>query len=167
MSLGTTCSVRAVRCPFCTRLDDKVVDSRSADDGAAIRRRRECLECGRRFTTFERIEEVALTVVKRNGTREAFDRSKVVRGLRAATKGGAVSDTQVESVTSEVEERLRLEGTDVSSQAIGLAVLERLEAIDPVAYLRFASVYRNFTDPEDFAREASLLTKATEPKPAS
>ena len=167
MSLGTTCSVRAVRCPFCTRLDDKVVDSRSADDGAAIRRRRECLECGRRFTTFERIEEVALTVVKRNGTREAFDRSKVVRGLRAATKGGAVSDVQVESVTSEVEERLRLEGTDVSSQAIGLAVLERLEAIDPVAYLRFASVYKNFTDPADFAREASLLTKATEPKPAS
>ena len=110
---------------------------------------------------------MALTVIKRNGTREAFDRSKVVRGLRAATKGGAVSDTQVESVTSEVEERLRLDGTDVSSQAIGLAVLERLEAIDPVAYLRFASVYKNFTDPADFAREASLLTKATEPKPAS
>ena len=167
MSLWATCSVQAVRCPFCTRIDDKVVDSRSADDGAAIRRRRECLECGRRFTTFERIEELALTVIKRNGTREGFDRSKVIRGLRAATKGGAVSEAQVESVTSEVEERLRLEGTDVSSQAIGLAVLERLEAIDPVAYLRFASVYKNFTDPADFAREASLLTKATEPKPAS
>ena len=167
MSLWATCNVRAVRCPFCTRIDDKVVDSRSADDGAAIRRRRECLECGRRFTTFERIEEVAFTVIKRNGTREGFDRSKVLRGLRAATKGGAVSEAHVESVTSEVEERLRLEGTDVSSQAIGLAVLERLEAIDPVAYLRFASVYKNFTDPSDFAREASLLTKATEPKPAS
>ena len=167
MPLWATCSVRTVRCPFCTRIDDKVVDSRSADDGTAIRRRRECLECGRRFTTFERIEEVAFTVIKRNGTREGFDRSKVLRGLRAATKGGAVSEAQVESVTSEVEERLRLEGTDVSSQAIGLAVLERLEAIDPVAYLRFASVYKNFTDPADFAREASLLTKATEPKPAS
>lgn len=161
-----TCNLQPVRCPFCTSLDDKVVDSRAAEEGAAIRRRRECLECGRRFTTFERIEEVALVVVKRNATREPFDRNKVVRGLRSATKSGAASEAQIESITSEVEERLRLEGAEVSSQAIGLAVLERLQAIDAVAYLRFASVYKNFTDPADFAREASLLTKATEPKPA-
>jgi transcriptional repressor NrdR len=146
-------------------VDDKVVDSRVADDGAAIRRRRECLACGRRFTTFERVEEVPLVVVKRSGDREPFDRQKVVAGLRAACKNRPVGDEQLEAIGSEVEEGLRLEGPEVSSQQIGLTVLDRLRHVDEVAYVRFASVYKGFDDPSDFEREVGLLTKASEPKP--
>jgi transcriptional repressor NrdR len=156
-----------VRCPWCSGVDDKVVDSRATDDGSAIRRRRECLACSRRFTSFERIEDVALIVVKRNDTRESFDRSKIFHGLRSATKNLSISTEQLDSVANEVEEALRLEGPETTSERIGLAVLERLRAIDGVAYLRFASVYKNFTDPADFAREAKLLTKSTAPKPRS
>ena len=154
-----------MRCPWCSSFDDKVVDSRAADDGSAIRRRRECLACGRRFTSFERIEDVALIVVKRNGTKETFDRSKVLAGLRSATKNLGLDEAQLEHLTSEVEEELRVGGPEVSSQHIGVVVLDRLKPLDGVAYLRFASVYKNFTDPADFAREASLLTKSTAPKP--
>jgi transcriptional repressor NrdR len=154
-----------VRCPTCASLDDKVVDSRLADDGAAIRRRRECLGCGRRTTTFERVEEVPLVVVKRSGHSEPFDRAKVVRGLEAATKNRPVSTEQMQALAAEVEESLRLEGPDVSSQQVGVAVLDRLRQIDDVAYLRFASVYKGFEEAGDFQREAGLLTKATEPKP--
>jgi transcriptional repressor NrdR len=154
-----------MRCPWCSCVDDKVVDSRAADDGSAIRRRRECLSCSRRFTSFERIEDVALVVVKRNDTREPFDRTKTLAGLRAATKNLSITDAQLESIASEVEEELRLEGPETTSERIGLAVLNRLKLVDGVAYLRFASVYKNFTDPGDFAREASLLTKSTDPKP--
>lgn len=141
-----------------------MVDSRLADDGAAIRRRRACLACGRRFTTFERIEETPLMVVKRSGQREPFDRGKLVAGLRAATKSRAGVGERVEALAAELEDALRLEGPEVTSQAIGLAVLERLRVIDEVAYLRFASVYKGFTDVGDFEREVGLLTKATEPK---
>ena len=154
-----------MRCPTCASLDDKVVDSRLADDGAAIRRRRECLGCGRRTTTFERVEEVPLVVVKRSGHSEPFDRAKVVRGLEAATKNRPVSTEQMQALAAEVEESLRLEGPDVSSQQVGVAVLDRLRQIDDVAYLRFASVYKGFEEAGDFQREAGLLTKATEPKP--
>lgn len=156
-----------MRCPSCSSLDDKVVDSRAAEEGAAIRRRRECLQCGRRFTTYERVEEAPLVVVKRNGCRQPFDRAKVLAGLQAATKNLAVSRDQLESIAAEVEEALRLEGGEVSSEAIGVAVLERLRGIDGVAYLRFASVYKGFTDPGDFAREVKLLAKATAPKPVA
>jgi transcriptional repressor NrdR len=141
-----------------------VVDSRLADDGAAIRRRRECLACGRRFTTYERVEEVPLTVVKRSGYRAPFDRAKIVAGLRAATKNRPVSPEQMEALAVEVEESLKLEGPEVGSQQIGVAVLERLRALDEVAYVRFASVYKGFADVDDFAREVGLLTKATKPK---
>lgn len=154
-----------MRCPFCTALDDKVVDSRAADDGGAIRRRRECLGCGRRYTTFERVEEVPLVVVKRNGSRQPFDRAKVVAGLRSATKNLSVPEERIDAVAADVEEAVRLEGTEVPSELIGMAVLDRLKAVDGVAYVRFASVYKNFTDPAEFAREVGLL-KATEPKPA-
>ena len=140
------------------------MDSRTADDGAAIRRRRACLACGRRFTTFERIEEAPLLVVKRSGQREPFDRAKVVAGLRAATKNRLGVVERVEGLAAEVEEALRLEGPEVTSQAVGLAVLERLRLLDEVAYLRFASVYKGFEDVGDFEREVGLLTKATEPK---
>ncbi len=150
---------RAMRCPTCTSLDDKVVDSRLADDGVAIRRRRECLECGRRFTTFERIEEVGLVVVKRSGLRQPFRREKVVAGVRAAAKNRPVGPEQFESLAAEVEESLRLEGSEVTSAQVGAAVLEGLRALDQVAYVRFASVYKGFDDTSDFAREIGLLTK--------
>jgi len=155
-----------VRCPSCASLDDKVIDSRLADDGGAIRRRRECLGCGRRFTTYERVERVdEVIVVKRSGHREPFDRVKVVAGVRAAAKNRPVSPEQMDAVAAEVEEHLRLLGTDVTTQQIGVAVLDRLRAIDDVTYLRFASVYKGFTGAGDFEREVGLLTKSTDPKP--
>ena len=141
-----------------------MIDSRTADEGAAIRRRRECLGCGRRYTTFERIEEAPLVVVKRSGHREPFDRTKVVAGLRAAAKNRPVGVEQLEALAAEVEEALRLDGPQLTSQQIGLAVLERLRVTDEVAYLRFASVYKGFEDVGDFEREVGLLTKSTEPK---
>ena len=153
-----------MRCPACLSLDDKVIDSRLADDGAAIRRRRECLQCGRRTTTFERAEEVPVVVEKRSGHREPFDRAKVVAGVRAATKNRPVSDEAIEALAVEVEEALRLEGGPVPTQQVGLEVLTRLRHLDDVAYVRFASVYKGFEDLEDFQREVGELTKSTEPK---
>ncbi len=156
--------VGGVRCPWCGVDDDRVVDSRQAEDGGAIRRRRECLGCGRRFTTFERVEEVPLWVVKRSGLREPFDRAKVVEGVRAACKNRPVSDEQMEELAQSVEDALRAETTEPTSQQVGVAVLERLQGLDDVAYLRFASVYKGFEEAGDFQREAGLLTKTTEPK---
>jgi transcriptional repressor NrdR len=154
-----------VRCPACASLDDKVVDSRAADDAAAIRRRRECLACGHRYTTYERVEEQALVVVKRSGDRMAFDRSKIVDGVRAAAKHRPLSDAQMTSLAAEIEEEFRLSGGgDVSTIAIGLAVLDRLRDLDPVTYVRFASVYKEFDDPADFSREVTLLAKDSAPK---
>ncbi|HZT65823.1 MAG TPA: transcriptional regulator NrdR [Acidimicrobiales bacterium] len=153
-----------MRCPWCSSVDDKVVDSRLAEDGAAIRRRRECLACSRRYTTFERVEEVPVVVVKRSGAREPFDRAKVVAGIRSATKNRPVSGEQMEELALEVEEEMRLAGGEVTSQQVGVSVLERLAGLDDVSYLRFASVYKGFEDAGDFQREAGLLTKKTEPK---
>jgi transcriptional repressor NrdR len=153
-----------VRCPICSSLEDRVVDSRLADDGAAIRRRRECATCGRRFTTFERIEEAALMVGKRSGDRVPFDRAKVVAGVRAATKNRPVSAEAMDALAGEVEEAMRLLGPEPTSQQIGVAVLDRLRRLDQVAYLRFASVYKGFEDVGDFEREVGLLSKTTEPK---
>ena len=147
---GRSGTVIDVRCPACTNLDDRVVDSRASEDGSAIRRRRECLACGRRFTTFERLEEVPLTVVKRSGGREPFDREKIVAGLRAATKNRPVTAEQLAGVGAEIEESLRLDGPELRTERIGLAVLDRLRTLDQVAYIRFASVYRNFREAKDF-----------------
>jgi transcriptional repressor NrdR len=156
---------RGVRCPACGSLDDKVIDSRQAEDGSAIRRRRECVACGRRFTTFERLEEVALVVVKRSGQREPFERTKVTEGVLAAAKGRPVDDGAAAELASEVEDELRLDGGgEVSSERVGRAVLERLREVDAVAAVRFASVYKGFDDPADFEREVTLLAKSTEPK---
>ena len=141
-----------------------MVDSRQAEDGDAIRRRRECLGCGRRFSTLERIQEVPLWVVKRTGLREPFDRAKVIEGVRRPARTGPVTDEQMEELAQGVEDALRAETTEPSSQQVGLAVLERLKALDDVAYLRFASVYKGFEDITDFQREVGLLTKTTEPK---
>lgn len=158
-------SVTAVRCPACASLDDKVVDSRTAEDGASIRRRRECLACGRRFTTFERVEETPILVLKRSGDRVSFEREKVVAGLRAAAKNRPIPDEDLDQIAASIEDRLRVEGRDVvSSESIGLQVLERLRDLDQVAYLRFASVYKVFEEPADFAREVRLLNKETAPK---
>ena len=147
-----------MRCPGCGDLDDKVVDSRLADEGGAIRRRRECLACGRRFTTYERLEEAPLVVVKRGGSREPFRRSKVVAGMRAAAKNRPVAPEQLEALASEIEESLRLEGSEHTSARVGALVLERLRHVDEVAYVRFASVYKGFERPLDFQRELGLLS---------
>lgn len=160
---GST-SVGCVRCPSCSTLDDKVIDSRASDDGGTIRRRRQCLACGRRFTTFERLEELPLLVVKRSGDRVAFDRTKIEDGVRSAAKGRPLDAATIATLADEVEDDARNLGAEVSSEQLGLAVLERLRELDPVAYLRFASVYKGFDDPDDFQREARLLTKATAPK---
>ena len=146
-----------------------MVDSRQSEDGLAIRRRRACLACQRRFTTFERLEEVPLVVVKRSGDREPYDPAKVVAGLLAATKGRPVDAIQLDELATAVEEALRLEGSEVASNEVGRAVLERLRDLDVVAAVRFASVYKEFDDLADFERELtelthSALTKATEPK---
>lgn len=154
-----------MRCPWCSGLEDRVIDSRTAEDGAAIRRRRECVDCGRRFTTYERLEEVPFVVVKRSGQREPFDRAKVVNGMRAAAKNRPLDDSTLQRIAAEVEESLRLEGPEVSSQQVGLAVLDALRGCDEVAYLRFASVYKGFTEAGDFQREAGLLTKFSAPGP--
>jgi len=143
------------------------VDSRTAEDGAAIRRRRECLACGRRFTTFERVEGVeegTVMVLKRSGVREVFDPAKVVAGVRAATKNRPVSEAAMVELAGQVEEAMRALGAEVTTQQIGLAVLDRLASVDEVAYLRFASVYKGFEEAGDFQRELGLLTKSTEPK---
>jgi transcriptional repressor NrdR len=149
-----------MRCPYCSNDEDKVVDSRLADEGRAIRRRRECLECGRRFTTFERIEETPVLVEKRDGREEPFDRDKIAEGIRRAVKNRPVADEQIESLTDEVEEAVREEGgRRVPSADIGREVLDRLRALDDVAYLRFASVYKGFTELTDFERELLVLLK--------
>ena len=152
-----------VRCPYCRENDDKVVDSRVADDGGAIRRRRECLACGRRYTTYERVEEVALVVRKRDGTSEPFDRAQAAGRRRAGGHEPARPGT-IDALVAEVEEELRDQGGEVGSERVGMAVLERLRALDHVAYLRFASVYKGFEDLADFEREVGELQKTTEPK---
>jgi transcriptional repressor NrdR len=169
LSIGTSTAVESgsvlpVRCPACSEDDDKVVDSRANEDGSTIRRRRECLTCGHRFTTFERCEEVSLLVLKRSGDRVPFDQSKIVAGVRAAVKGRPVDEGQILDLAREVEDRLRLTGGEITSELIGLAVLDELREVDQVASLRFASVYKGFEDPADFQREIRLLTKGTEPK---
>ncbi len=155
-----------MRCPACSGLDDKVVDSRTADDGSAIRRRRECLACGRRFTTYERLEEAPLVVLKRSGGREPFRRAKLEAGVLAAAKNRPVSAAQVGVLAAEVEEVLRIEGPELPSARIGAVVLDRLRALDEVAYLRFASVYKGFEGPDDFEREVGLLSKRPAPPPS-
>ena len=155
-----------MRCPSCRTEDTKVVDSRAADDGAAIRRRRLCPECAFRFTTYERMEEAVLAVVKRSGDKEPFDRAKVVAGVRSAAKGRPVAAEQIEALATDVEDGMRLEGPEVTTAQVGLAVLDALRVLDEVAYVRFASVYKGFDAAADFERELTLLAKGTAPKPA-
>lgn len=146
-----------MRCPACGGLRDKVVDSRQADDGASIRRRRECESCGSRYTTFERVEEVPLQVRKRSGQIEPFDASKVAAGVSAACKSRPVEPAQIAELVGEVEDALRVLGREVDTDQVGLEVLTRLRALDEVATVRFASVYKSFDTISDFEREISLL----------
>jgi transcriptional repressor NrdR len=150
-----------MHCPVCCATDTRVIDSRAADDGAAIRRRRGCPSCAHRFTTFERVEEVPLLVVKRSGARNPFDRAKIIRGLSSASKGRPMTADQFATLATEVEEAARLEGGDVSSEWVGRAVLDRLRLLDHVAALRFASVYKGFADVGDFEKELKLIKRET------
>lgn len=156
-----------MRCPYCSMDDDKVVDSRMSEEGSAIRRRRECLSCSQRFTTYERVDEMPLIVEKRSGTREPYDRDKVVSGVRSACKNRPVTPDDIEMLARDVEDTLRQRAEAVTTQDVGVAVLERLKELDDVAYLRFASVYKGFDDILDFEREVGLLNKTTPPKDRS
>ncbi len=155
-----------MRCPFCGHDDDKVVDSRTAEDGRAIRRRRECESCGRRYTTYERLDEVPLLVEKRNGVTEPFDKEKLTDGIRKACKNRPVTEDDIERLADDVVESLLTGGGNVVKTAdLGKEVLERLRGLDEVAYLRFASVYKDFKELTDFERELGMLQKKYPPKP--
>jgi len=154
-------TLAGVFCPACQADETKVVDSRVAEEGAAVRRRRQCLSCGHRFTTFERVDEVPLVVHKGDGSVQPFDRAKIVAGITAATKGRGLEAARIDQVVDAVEDALRLEASPITSAQIGLAVLDQLRSLDEVAYLRFASVYKNFDAAADFHREIELLTKGT------
>lgn len=144
-----------MRCPFCRHEDSRVVDSRSADEGAAIRRRRQCPECGRRFST---VEAATLLIRKRNGVAEQFSRDKVISGVRKACQGRPVTDDDLAVLAQRVEDSVRALGAaEVPSQEVGLAILGPLRDLDEVAYLRFASVYRAFSSLDDFEAEVALL----------
>ncbi len=145
----------AMHCPFCRNPDSRVVDSRTADDGASIRRRRECQECGRRFST---VETASLTVLKRNGVAEPFSREKVASGVRKACQGRPVSDDDLALLAQRVEEAIRAQGTaEIDATDIGLAILPPLRDLDEIAYLRFASVYQGFKTLDDFESAISQL----------
>ena len=154
---------RTMRCPWCNANDDRVVDSRPALGGAAIRRRRECGTCRRRYTTFERIEDVGLVVVKRDGSKDPYDRAKLGAGILKAIKNRPVTPEQVDRMVDRVEERLRRKGPEVTSQAVGLEVLSSLARVDQVAYMRFASVYKDFQEITDFERELDVLLEKKAP----
>ena len=157
-----------MRCPWCDADDDRVVDSRPADAGASIRRRRECLACGRRYTTYERVEDVGLVVVKRDGSKDPFDRDKLEAGSGRPSRTGRSPRSRSSRWSTKVEERLRRKGPEVTSQAVGVEVLADLAKLDQVAYLRFASVYKDFQEITDFERELNvLLEKKTPAKPRS
>ncbi|WP_297456742.1 transcriptional regulator NrdR [Persephonella sp.] len=142
-----------MKCPNCGSLEDKVVDTRQSKDGTVIRRRRECLDCGFRFTTYERYEEEKIIVKKKNGTTEAFNKDKIIRGIRLASKNRPVSEKQMVEIADEIEKYLLEEGKlVVESTEIGDLVQEKLKKIDPVAYLRFKSVYNEFQDISDFEK---------------
>jgi transcriptional repressor NrdR len=154
-----------VRCPFCGHIEDKVVDSRTSEEGRAIRRRRECLSCGRRYTSYERIEDFPVLVEKRNGQTEPFDKEKLASGIRKACVNRPVTTEAIDQLADDVVESLLSGGGNVVTTAdLGKEILERLRSLDEVAYLRFASVYKDFKELNDFERELGLLQKKSPPK---
>lgn len=153
-----------MRCPSCGHSETKVIDSRVAEEGRAIRRRRECESCESRFTTFERLDQVAMLVEKRTGEREPFSREKLISGMMKACKNRPVSEVDLERIADDVIETIKTQGNVVQSADLGREVLERLRSLDEVAYLRFASVYKDFQELTDFEREVGLLQKKVPPK---
>lgn len=154
-----------MRCPFCGELESQVKDSRPSDDGAAIRRRRLCPQCGGRFTTFERVQLRELTILKRSGRRAPFDREKLVRSISIATRKRPVEDERVERMVSGIVRRLESLGeTELASHVVGEMVMKALKSLDDVAYVRYASVYRDFRQTDDFARFLSDEGLADEPE---
>jgi transcriptional repressor NrdR len=150
-----------MRCPKCGSQDDKVIDSRSSGDGVQIRRRRECLKCSTRFTTYEEIHREHLRIQKRNGQYEAFNRAKLIAGIQKACEKRPISSEQIESVADSAVSELEGEfGRDVPSQKLGEAVMQRLRHLDAVAYVRFVSVYRQFDDVDQFIEEIKRLSKS-------
>ncbi len=150
-----------MKCPFCGFLEDKVVDSREAKDGDSIRRRRECLECGRRFTSYERIDEIPYMVVKKDGKRETFERNKIMAGLLRACEKRPISASQLEAIVDSVEKTLQ-ESPDreLPTSDVGKIIMRRLKELDKVAYVRFASVYLEFEDVSEFMTELKYLVRA-------
>jgi transcriptional repressor NrdR len=154
-----------VKCPFCDDLEDKVVDSRMAKEGEMIRRRRECLSCKRRYTTYERIEESLPMVVKKDGRREPFDRTKILSGLKKACEKRPISVATIEAVTDRIEKRIQELGeTEIPSREVGEQIMKELHNLDQVAYVRFASVYREFKDIDQFMDELKALAREREKK---
>ena len=149
-----------MKCPFCETNDTRVIDSRPTEEGHAIRRRRECDNCGKRFTTYEKVEEVFFMVVKKDGSREAFDRNKVLNGIIKACEKRPVPLADIEKIVDEIERGLNnMMEKEVESNVIGEVIMEHLKSLDEVAYVRFASVYRQFTDVNTFAAEIEKLLK--------
>ena len=151
-----------MKCPFCGEIDNKVIDSRLSKDGIAIRRRRECIPCSRRFTTYEHIEEIPIMIIKKDGRREVFNREKVRSGIQKACEKRNISINAIDKFLDELERDLREIGEkEIPSQTIGERIMNKLQALDDVAYVRFASVYREFKDVNDFVDELkSLLSKS-------
>lgn len=154
-----------MQCPKCHHNSSKVIDSRQADDGRAIRRRRECEKCGFRFTTFERVEETPLLVIKKNGTREEFNREKILRGLVRSAEKRPVTMDQMERIVDQVERRIRESGdSEIPTHLIGEYVMEYLVDLDEIAYIRFASVYRQFKDMSVFLKELQDIVEKAKDK---
>ena len=147
-----------MKCPYCSTLDSKVVDSRPSDEGSSIRRRRECLECHKRFTTYETVESLPMVVIKKDGSRQSFDRSKILQGIQRSCEKRPVSVADMERMATEIEQEIQnsLE-REISTEVIGEKVMEKLKKVDEVAYVRFASVYRQFKDIDTFMHELNKL----------
>jgi transcriptional repressor NrdR len=152
-----------LRCPFCAHEDSQVKDSRPSEDGAAIRRRRQCEGCGARFTTFERVHIRDLTVVKKDGKREPFDRAKLERAISHSCRKRDIDPAKVDQLISGVQRQMETQGDEVTSTRIGEAVMAGLKALDHVAYIRFASIYKDFSEPGDFAEIAERVEKEAVP----
>ena len=149
-----------MKCPFCGYLESKVIDSRSTEESNAIRRRRECSKCNKRYTTYEKVEDIPLLVVKKNSTREYFDKNKIINGILIAAQKRPVSRNQIEKISEDIEKQLSNSMvTEVRSQEIGEMIMDRLKDIDEVSYVRFASVYRQFKDINTFMEETESLMK--------
>ncbi len=149
-----------MKCPYCGCQSDKVVDSRTAADGEAVRRRRECTACGKRFTTYEYIERVSLQVAKNDGTREDYNRGKLIQGMVLACKKRPISRESLENIADDIESKLfEVSKGEVSSRQIGELVMEKLKGLDEIAYVRFASVYRKFKDKSEFLKELNDLLR--------